>query len=168
MKTRILVYAICMLAIMTIQSTILDSITIYGVKPNLIIVFIVCVSLISGSIHGGVVGFILGLFQDIISGKIIGIYCLLGMFTGIFTGSVTKRLYRDNILIGVVFVFISSVLYEELVYLYGTVFFNQQVDFVNSFLRVIFPEAIYNICIAIPMYYFALKSNRKFGEVEEN
>ncbi|MFA6309427.1 MAG: rod shape-determining protein MreD [Clostridia bacterium] len=160
MKIRILVYGICIFFIIIIQSTILDVVQIYGVKPNLMLVFIVSVALINGSVQGAAVGFILGLMQDIISGKIIGFYCLLGLYLGLIIGSVNKRLYRENLLIIIFFTFISTVVYEELVYILNT-FLSGNLNFTVSFANIIFPEAIYNMFVSIFIYMFVVKVNQK-------
>jgi hypothetical protein len=76
MKTRIPVYTACILIIITVQSTLADYIMINNVKPNLLIIFIISVALLRGIFEGGIVGFIAGLVQDILFGKVMGFYTL--------------------------------------------------------------------------------------------
>jgi len=165
MKKRILIYGICIFVLLIIQSTIINSIQVFGVKPNLMLVFIVSVALLNGSVQGAVVGAVLGLMQDVISGKIIGFYCLLGMYLGLIIGAVNKRLYRENLIIIIFFTFLSTFVYEELVYIINT-FINGQFDFNASFANTILPEAIYNMFVTIFIYMFVVKINHNLDTVE--
>ncbi len=73
--------------------------------------------LVRGSSEGAITGFFIGLSQDVISGKLVGFYSILGFYLGLIIGSTNKRLYRENFFIIIFFAFISSIAYESVVYL---------------------------------------------------
>lgn len=164
--TRALVYGICIVIILILQSTVAGKIEIFGVKPNLMLIFIVSVALIGGSVQGAAVGFALGLMQDIMSGKLIGFYSLLGMYLGLIMGTVNKRLYRENFFIIIFFTFVSTIIYEGLVYFLNT-FLKGTFDMGGAFANVIFPEAIYNMVASVFIYLIVVKINQKMEIVEE-
>lgn len=174
MKTKIFIYTICIFVIILIQTSILDYITIYNVKPNLLIVFIVAVALLRGNVEGSVIGFFTGLAQDMVSGKVLGFYALLGLYLGLIIGSVNKRLYRENFLVITFFTFISTVFYEAAVYtIYmwsqyvANRFAEMEMDFVFMLKDRILPEAIYNSVISIIVYIFVIKLNDKFENLNK-
>lgn len=165
MKIKIILYAVCIFLITLFQSTVLDYVRIYHVKPNLLIVFTVCIALLRGNKEGAVVGFITGLFQDMISGRVIGCYALLGLYLGLIIGSVNKRLYRENFLVVIFFTFISSIIYESLVCLLG-IYTQVSVDLLYAFKNIILIEAVYNSIISIVVYVITIILDDKFEGVE--
>lgn len=168
MKLKAIVYTVLIFLIILLQSTVLNYLKIFDVKPNLVLIFIVSVALLQGNTEGAVIGFFTGLSQDIISGKVIGFYSLLGLYLGFTVGSLNKRLYRDNILVVVIFTFISSIAYESLVYFFY--FFGQiikgQADLLYTIKEIILPEALYNSIVSVFVYLVVMKLSEKF-EVSE-
>jgi rod shape-determining protein MreD len=145
----------------------LDYIKIYNIKPNLLIVFVVSVALLRGNVEGAVAGFLVGLSQDITSGKILGLYSLLGLYLGLIMGSVNKRLYRDNFLVVIFFTFVSTGVYELVVYSIG-MFTKGYTDLLFSLRWIILPEAIYNSIISLFVYAVVIKLNEKFESVDKS
>lgn len=167
MRLKILHYTICIYLVVLIQATLADYIKIYGVKPNIVLVFVVSVALLRGNMEGAVIGFFTGLAQDMLSGKILGFYCLLGLYLGAIIGSVNKRLYRENFVVVVFFTFISTVVYEWLVYFLST-FMQNQIDLLYPFRSVIFHEAIYNSIMSILVYIFVMKLNVRLNDISSS
>jgi len=168
MRSKVELIAGFILFLVLIQTTLLEYVKIYNVKPNLLLVFIVYMALLRGSFEGAVIGFATGLAQDFASGKAMGFYSILGMLLGMIIGSVNKRLYRENILVIIFFNFISTIFYEFIVlitYKWGTLLSNaiagkfQMIAF--AFTTIILPEAVYNCVAAILLYIFMMKLNRK-------
>ena len=162
MKTKILIYTLIIFFIVLLQATILDYIKIFYIKPNLLIVFVISVALLRGNIEGAVIGFFVGLSQDLISGKVLGFYTVLGMYLGLIIGSVNKRLYRENFLVVLFFTFISSIVYEMMVYFLST-FTHGSIGIYYPFKNIVLPEALYNSFISIFVYIVVIKLNDKFN-----
>ncbi len=167
MRSRIAIAVTGVFIAILLQTTILEYIKINNVKPNLLLVFIVSVALLRGNIEGAVIGFFAGLTQDIVSGKVIGFYALLGMYLGLIVGSLNKRIYRDNVFVALFFTFSSSIVYETLVYFFG-VFLKGNTDFLNIFTKIIFPEALYNTASAIIIFYIAVKAERRINKSQKS
>ncbi|HHW48984.1 MAG TPA: rod shape-determining protein MreD [Clostridiaceae bacterium] len=169
MRHKVIVYTICIFFIITLQSTVLDYIRVLNVKPNLLLVFVVAVAFLQGNVEGAVVGFFAGLSQDIVSGKLIGFYALLGLYLGLAVGSVNKRLYRDNLLIIVFFTFVSTILYEAVVYFLNSFnsIINGQGYFLYAVRGVILPEAVYNSVISVFIFIIVRKFSIKFEKLDK-
>lgn len=167
MKFKIAIYGVCLFCIVLFQTTILSFMSFNGVKPNILVVFVVSVALLRGSTEGAVIGVISGLIQDIMTGKIMGFYALLGLYLGICIGSVNKRLYRENFLVIIIFTFIATLVYEFLVFFFGIFAYNGS-NAIYAISNIIIPEIIYNIVVSIFIYTITIKLNDKLQEDEKN
>jgi rod shape-determining protein MreD len=167
MRLKILIYAIFLFLLLLLQSTLLGYVNIYNVKPNLLIIFVVCVALLRGNTEGAVVGFFAGLILDMSFGKLLGLYALLGMFLGLIVGSVNKRLYRENFLVVIFFTFVSTVIYESIVYILNT-FMSGNIDMIWTLTMKILPEAIYNSLVSILIFAIVRKMSHRFDKTSKN
>lgn len=167
MKLRILIYAAFLFLLLILQSTLLGYVSIYNVKPNLLVIFVVSVALLRGDKEGAVVGFFAGLMLDMAFGKLLGFYALLGMYLGFAVGSVNKRLYRDNFFVILFFTFVSTALYESSVHILSTLM-TGTTDIIWTFTMKILPEAIYNSIVSILIFSVVKKINVLFDASGKN
>lgn len=167
MRYKIFVYAIFLILLLLLQSTLLGYTVIFNVKPNLLAVFVICVALLRGNIEGAAVGFFAGFLMDLTFGRLLGFYALLGMFLGLAVGSVNKRLYRENYLVVVVFTFIATIFYESAVYILSK-FMSGDMKLLLPFTLKILPEALYNSIVSIFIFIIVIKLNHKFEEISKN
>jgi len=169
MRFKVVIYTVCIFLIIVLQTTVLEYIKILNIKPNLPVVLVVVVAFLQGNVEGAIVGFFAGLAQDIVSGKIIGFYALLGLYLGLAVGSVNKRLYRDNLLIVIFFTFISTILYEAIVFF--IISFNSIIKgntyFLYALRGVVLPEAIYNSVMSVFIYLIIRKFSFKFEKLDK-
>lgn len=167
MRKKILIYVLSIYIIMLLQSTLIDYIKIYNIKPNLPLVFIVAIALLRGNIEGAIIGFFVGLTQDMLFGSNLGFYTILGMYTGFAAGSVNKRLYRENFLIYIFFAFIATLLYEFAVFA-PHILYNGYNEVIYAIRRIILPEAVYNGLFSIFIYIFAVKIHHAMEKVDKS
>lgn len=160
MKLKIFIYATGIFIIILVQTTILDFIKFNDIKPNLILVYTVCSSILEGSTGGALIGLFAGLTQDIVSGKVMGFYAILGMYLGAISGLASKRLYKDNYIVVFLFTFILTIVYESGVYLLSG-FGSLRSGLLFGLKRIVLPEALYNSAFSILIYYLLIKINRR-------
>ncbi len=163
MKQKILFYFFFILLFLVLQTTLLDYAAIYGIKPNVLIVFVIVAALVRGNVEGGVVGFLAGLAADMLFGGVLGFYALLGLYLGIAAGSTNRRLFRENLLVVLFFTFVYSVVYETAVYFLNTIM-SGNIQLLYALTRVIFPEAVYNCAVAVIIYWLMIKADRRFSQ----
>ena len=164
LKYKILVYILSILIIILFQTTVVDFIKIKNVKPNLILVYTICASMLEGSVGGGIIGLFAGLAQDILSGKILGFYALLGMYLGVIAGMINRRLHKDNILVVIFFSFFLTVVYECGVYFLSNIE-KEVTNIFYIFKNILYIEALYNAGLSIIIHVLIIKVNTKF-EIE--
>ena len=123
-----------------------------AVKPNFLLLMIIFYALSSGCYEGAITGFWAGLAQDIISGKILGVYAAIGLVAGLLIGLLKERIYRDNAAVNALLVFIITILYELAVALcIGTNIWGRG-RFFYCFFNIIFIEALYNAVMSLWMF----------------
>jgi len=159
MRVKIVSFTVLIFFITLVQSTVLDNIRVFNVKPNLLMVFIVSAALLGSNVEGAVIGFFCGLAQDMISGGPIGFYALLGLYLGFGIGSINERLYRENVLVTIFVTFLSTVVYEFTVYFLSSLT-KGSIELVFPFTHVILPEAVYNSVVSIVIFIVVLKIKR--------
>lgn len=151
------------LIIIIIQTTVLDYFKIKGIKPNMIFTYTVCTSILEGSTPGAVIGLAAGMALDIVSGKVLGFYSLLGMYAGIIAGLASRKLYKDNILVVTTFTFFITFIYETVALLCTGFSGFSVAKLLSIFRTVILPTALYNSALSIIMHLLLLKTVEKLN-----
>jgi len=133
------------------QSTLLEYIEIFNVRPNILIIMMVIVALLRSTVESATMGLFFGLTMDILMGKTLGWYALLFFLVSIPISMINEKLYREKFLVLVTFTFSSTVVIEMLFFLI-TFMFRGYNYLPYLFGTVIIPEAIYNSIIILPLF----------------
>jgi len=144
----------------------LEYLKIINVKPNLILIFVVCAALLNKQWEGAAVGFLAGLSLDMASGDVLGFHSLLFMYTGIGIGFISRYVFKDNFLIVMLVTFVTSVVYGCAVFFLKVFPIAGDISMAYPFLRVIIPEAAYSAVVSVFIYAFMIKLNRKMERLE--
>lgn len=160
MIRKVFFYLFFILLFLVLQTTMLQLVSVYGVIPNLLITFTIVTAVLRNSTEGAAVGFFSGLCIDMQFGSILGFHALLGLYLGLAAGTISKRIYRENLMIVVFFTFVYSIAYEAVVYLISNIL-NSDIHIVYAFTSVILPEAIYNCAVSVLMFPLVLKTGKK-------
>ena len=150
MKKKLLFYFFFILLSLLLQTTLLHYMAIYGVVPNILLVFTIVTALLRGDAEGGALGF----------------YALLGLYLGIAVGATNKKLFRENILIAVFFTFVYSVAYESLVYIINNIM-SGDMKFLYALTATILPEAAYNCVVAVLIFPLIIRAGKWFDGKEK-
>ncbi|MBU4227413.1 rod shape-determining protein MreD, partial [bacterium] len=109
--------AIIVVALVT-QLTLINSVTILGLKPDLLMVVVVVFSLRKGEKEGTISGFASGLLQDIFSTSLLGINALAKTVIGFTCGILKEEIFHEHILFIIpVITFIASFMQSILIFL---------------------------------------------------
>ena len=164
---RAFIVSLMLLFAYILQSTVLQYTQIFNVKPNLVIMLIIHLSLMRGSVEGAIVGFVGGLLMDILAGRIVGLYSLIGMYVGVAAGYFNKRFYKDNYFVALFFTFIFSFVFEFIFYVLFY-FIWGETRILYALQHIIVPEAIYNCIIAVPVYMVLIKVDKWLEKREKS
>jgi len=150
-----------------LQSTLFARLTVAGMKPDLVLVFVIIFALLRGSGEGAAAGFIGGLLQDLMFGQNIGMNTLSKMVTGYAVGVLERKIYKENLLIPLGVLFAGTFLNETFLYFLrfvsqGSGTAGAYAEGYFAFVRsVIFPTAVYNCCLVPFIYGRFYKSSQK-------
>lgn len=146
--------------IAVIQTNFFDYIRINGIEPNLILVFIVCFSIFGDVYYGAFIGAVGGMVQDIVMGRSLGGYTLMGMLLGLIIGISKKRFVKESLVVAMGFVFVFSILYESAMFLFFLIP-SGETDFIYAFTKTILPEALYNMILAVVVFPIILETEKR-------
>jgi len=148
-----------------LQTTIFSHASIAGVKPDFVLIFVLFTAVLEGPQRGVFFGYTLGLFEDIITGRFIGMNALSKGLTGLFIGWFTGRTYSENLLVPIISVFLGTLLNGLIFFMLG------KITGLNWGISLLFwkaiPMAIYNMCLVPFIYsYFFYQSAAKNKEAQ--
>lgn len=131
-----------------LETTILPNFKIFGTMPNLGIVIVIAIALLKGRKTGSIVGLIVGILNDVIFSRVIGVNAFLYFFIGYLVGMTESKLSKDNILIPFIITMVSTIGYHLFYYIF-MFFLNYNINFPAFFKKVVLFEMVYNGIIAI-------------------
>jgi rod shape-determining protein MreD len=161
---KILLKGAIIVAALLIQLTLINSIAILGLKPDLIMVVVVVFSLLKGAKEGTVSGFASGLLQDIFSAGLLGINALAKTVIGFTCGIVKEKIFYEHILFIIpVITFIASFM-QSIIMLLLLRAFGTEYNLAWSLKQVALPEALYSSLLS-PFIFLAI--NKLFRMIKE-
>ena len=141
---KILLKGAIIVVALLIQLTLINSITILGLKPDLILVVVVIFSLLKGEKEGTISGFASGLLQDIFSTGLLGINALVKTVIGFTCGILREKIFHEHILFLIpVITFIASFIQSILIFFLLRTF-GIEYNLIWSLKQVALPETLYS------------------------
>lgn len=120
------------LTVFLIQLILIEYLTIRGIRPDFLLVFLVYIAMRNGSMAGVICGFVFGLIEDQISaGSMLGLAPLTKVITGFLIGRLQGKFQRMNPLVFHL-VWITILLFHFFFYVYvrfQSVFESSQPEF---------------------------------------
>lgn len=96
-KALTIVYLLLfILIIFVFQMLIIDERELFGVKPNLILISVIVVSLWFGLYTGSVYSFVIGIITDMLFGNNIGLFTISYTITGVIIGFFNYNYRKEN------------------------------------------------------------------------
>ena len=135
------------------QTTLVQTIAVAGVQPDLILVALFFLSIQGGSLTGIYVGFFLGLGQDLYSPSVLGQNALGKTIAGAFCGLFNEKVMRTDPLIRLVILVLVFFLHDAVFSIASAVKFEGSLSGVMpSLLTETLPRALYSVVIAAATY----------------
>jgi rod shape-determining protein MreD len=152
---KILLKSAIIVVALLIQLTLINSITILGLKPDLIMIVVVVFSLMKGEKEGTISGFASGLLQDIFSIGLLGINAFAKTVIGFACGILKEKIFYEHILFLIpIITFIASLIQSILIFLLLRAF-GIEYSLAWSLKQVALPEALYSSLLS-PFIFLAI------------
>ena len=143
-----------LVAMLIFQATFLDAIAVHGIKPDIVMIFVVFNGFLLGPREGAFLGYAGGIIQDVFVGYYIGLNALTLMLAGYLSGVCGERLYKENSLIVAIVTFVASTLSLSLYYIL-LAYLDVGIHFAPAFLQIIIPTATYSTLL-VPLFYLRM------------
>lgn len=111
-RRLIILFASIVVAVM-LQTTALSRPIVSGARPDLVLLIVVTYSVVQGVSEGMMAGVVGGLAVDLCSGVPFGSATLGMWLVGLLTGLGDSNVYRANLLIPIIAVFLATVIYHS-------------------------------------------------------
>ena len=160
MRIVVLFFAACLG--LGLRDTVFNGLSVAGGKPDFVLILVVFFAIFRGSVQGGLMGAALGMLEDLMTGRFIGINALCKGLLGYVAGISERNLYKNNFFVPIAAVLAATFLNAVLYYLFS-VLIGSNVGLEKLMLSSI-PDAVYNMCFS-PVFYaifynfFVMKSN---------
>jgi rod shape-determining protein MreD len=136
-----------LIAVLILQGTVADRIAIAGVRPDLLVAFVVYFSWMRGPVPGVVAGFTVGLFQDLDAPGPLGLNALAKTIVAFLVAKAGFRVHRSNV--GVrFFFFLFAMLVHDVIY-FSVYAAGEFGAFMRQFFFVAIPSALYTTVLVL-------------------
>ncbi len=147
---QILIYILIGALLLALQATLMRFFSIESVIPDIVVIWLVYVSLREGQIAGSIAGFFAGLILDFVSGDFLGLSALTKSLCGFFAGyfydefktSQTFGTYRFF------FAVLLSSLLHNVVY-FGVYLFGTEISMLRLFIQFGLGTSAYTAALSI-------------------
>lgn len=157
-KTLTVIYIILFIVLVYfLQLFVIDNKTLFGVKPNLILITVIVVSLWYGVYTGTFFALFIGAITDLIFGNTGGMFLVSYTITGAIAGLLQTSYRKENKLTLIYLTFIFTLIFEVIQYVeyliltgnYSSIFYLIKQVLVSSVLNVIIVVIVYGVIYKI-------------------
>lgn len=153
MKKFLIILALIVqgLIIYFLQVNVFSYLTIAGIKPNLLVIYILCIGLFANSYVGIGLGTFFGLLLDLLFGKVIGISAIMLCIVGYLGSYFDKNFSKDNKITIILMAIGATIIYEFGSYFVSSIILNFDAEYWILIKKLII-EVIYNSLLVIIFY----------------
>ncbi len=150
------------LVVLIVHNTVFKFFAISGIRPDLPLLITLFVAFKYGSMEGQITGFAAGFGMDIFSGGLFGVGAFTKTLIGFVSGVFRKKIYSENVLIIIVYIFIAS-FFNGIIFLFmNKIFLPGSVDFWDYIYRILLIEIVYNCLVGVFLFMLFEKLDRVF------
>ena len=95
-----------------------------GAKPDILLIFLSFIAFRYGSFEGIIYGFIIGLFQDVVSTSILGTHAIIFLNIGFFIGFFNIKIFSRQMAAGIFLSTIASLIKTVLLFLLTAIYYD--------------------------------------------
>ena len=149
---RALMYLI-LAALLLAHVTILNYISIFGFKPDLLLIAVVFLALFFGSGVGLEAGIVAGIGKDMLALDYMGTNTLALGMTGLVIGAMHTKFFKESRLTRAIIVFFFSALSMSIHFLlYNIISSSRDIGFIDYAASGLLPVSLYSALVAIPLF----------------
>ncbi len=151
-------YVIWGVVILAFQACVADRLRIFGIAPNIVLCYVMCVSFRNHDSFGFYNALVLGLAADALGGRIFGEYTFFFVLFDLLISKVFYKLFSENFWFeffgGVVLNIFFSVFFALTAWLF-------EGNFLFLILKIAFVEILYNSAVFLVFLFLSKKRKQK-------
>ena len=124
------------------------------------VVYFLQIGVFRGKKEGCLIGFFFGILMDALFTMYFGFYALTLSVIGYMAGYVQQIFYEEDMTLPIVIIGIGDLLYNVVIYL-ASFLTRGRMDFFFYFRKIILPEMIYTLILAVFLYRIISWMNKK-------
>lgn len=148
------VAAAVVLGLLAVQYAGFSHIPLFGVHPEILLVFACGIALRRGPSQGFLIGALLGFLHDVPGGHLIGLSVPAYGLAGLLAGSISRRVFPDRWLVVLSAVALGTAA-SQLVYIAGAYAFGFLLPSPATVLRILAPLLLYHLLLTPFVYALA-------------
>lgn len=163
---RILITGIIVFVCYILQTCLFPHLTFAGIKPNLLVILVSAYGFMRGKRTGMLVGFFAGFLLDSTFGTVAGFHMIFYTLLGYINGVFSRIFFDDDIKLPILLISLSDLAYGLVFYFIAFMLVG---DFRFSYylLRIILPETVYTMVMAIILYPIILYISHRLASAEQ-
>ena len=148
---NLFLYILLVLFCFLLQTTLFQWLELAGIIPNILIILVVSIGYIRGINESMIVGILCGLCMDLMYGNFIGYYALLYLTVGFLSGYSNYFYEKDDYTLPLILIGVGDLVYGTLFYILSYLL-RARLHVFYYLRRIMIPEAIYTVVVAIILY----------------
>jgi rod shape-determining protein MreD len=136
-----------LLVVLVLQATLLYRIEIAGIRPDLLVAFVVYLAWMRGPVVGTLAGFGVGLLQDLDASVPLGLNAFSKSLVAFLVAKAGFRVHRSNLGVRFAFFFIAMLTHDVVYYAVATG--GELRAFLTQMLVAALPSALYTTIVVI-------------------
>jgi rod shape-determining protein MreD len=157
---------VVLLVVLVLQATLLFRIAIGGIRPDLLVAFVVYIGWMRGPVPGTLVGFLVGLYQDLDAPGPLGLNALSKSIVGFLVAKAGFRVHRSNMGVRFAFFFIAMLLHDVIYFAVAT--YGDLGSFFRQMFTVALPSALYTTLVVLLLLSLAEHASKRLLLADES
>lgn len=158
---RVIGQGVIVILAFILQNTVFATLSMNGVKPNLLLIITVFFGFAAGLNNGMFTGFFCGLLCDIFFGSYIGVYSFIFMLLGGLGGIMSKVFYQDDVIFPYLTIALTDGMFGFIYYVFMFMV-RGRFMFGDYFKSIILPEILYTLILSFFLLPLLYKCNKFF------
>jgi rod shape-determining protein MreD len=153
-------YALIVIVLLVVQATLIPFMSLAGVTPDLLLIFVVVFALREGQIPGTAAGFLVGFVSDVVTGDFLGLGALTKTIAGFTAGYFYNEINPMQRLSSYIFLVVvaTAALVHNIVY-FSFLLQGFPVSVWEIILKFIVGSLVYTVLMSlVPYFYFNSQS----------
>jgi len=144
------------------QTSLYNYLDIFGIIPNISLIFVVIFAMMSNGIVGGALGLFTGILYDVMMYDVFGVYTFIYFILGAVIGSFSEDINRENYTLYNVITLLATVVFHVLLYIL-LFFLKYDVENIGYIFKNIILSMIFNSIFSIFVLKIIVHLFNKFG-----